>query len=151
MMFSHVVLQVVDLEKSIDFYTQVLGMSLLEVDPGTKRMEGPSVTPWRGQITWVLLGYQNRTEYKPEENSYIALVKDHDRDVNAGDYQTGYEAKVPYITLIVDDLEEKTAELKEMGVEFLVENARPEHSSKIKREDYIKDPEGFIICLEEFK
>lgn len=149
--FDHLAIHVKDLEKSIDFYTNVLGLKLVESEEGKKRIRGQSVTPWRGDQTYVFLACEGTGDkYIPGEGGgYIELIEDHSRENNKG-YEVGEYMKVPHISFVVDDLNEKAKELKKKGAEFLIENAKPTYSKTIKRLDFIKDPEGYRIELMEF-
>ena len=141
MEFDHVAIHVRDLEKSIEFYRDVLGLRLIEAEPGEEVCTGTSIAPWRhgGTISFCYLKGDN-------DRCTVELIHEHGRK----EPYNVRDLKVPHICFRVEDLDRKAEELKRRGVKFLVENAKPKYSETIRRIDYIEDPEGYRIELMEF-
>lgn len=95
--FEHVGLQVKDLEASIQFYTEVLGLEFIEkqdhVDPNLKL---------------AFLGLQDTKE------PIIELISGYNSNLPT-------EGKVHHIAFTVDNIDEEIARLKELQVTFIDE------------------------------
>jgi len=142
MQFDHVALHVRDLQRSLAFYRDLLGLELIDAEPGEKLCTGTSIAPWRhgGKITFCYLKGEG-------DRCAIELIYEHDRT-------TAYslkDMKAEHICFRVRDLDALALKLKRNGVRFLVENARPKYSETIQRIDYIEDPEGYLVELMEFR
>ena len=142
MEFDHVAIHVRDLERSIVFYRDILGLELIEAEPGEELCTGTSIAPWRhrGNITFCYLRGKG-------DRCTIELIYEHERT----EPYNVKDMKVPHICYRVTGLDAMAERLKRHGVTFLVENARPKYSNTIKRIDYIEDPEGYRIELMEFE
>ncbi len=141
MEFDHIALHVRDLQRSVAFYRDLLGLELIEAEPGQKLCTGTSIAPWRhgGKITFCYLK-------GADDRCAIELIFEHDR-------RTPYslqDMKAEHICFRVKDLDALASRLKQNGVRFLVENARPKYSDTIRRIDYVEDPEGYRVELMEF-
>ena len=141
MEFDHVAIHVRDMEKSIEFYRDVLGLTLIEAEPGEEICTGASIAPWRhgGKISFCYLKGEG-------DRCTVELIYEHDRT----EPYNVCDLKVPHICFRVKNLDKKAEELKRRGVRFLVENARPKYSDTIRRIDYIEDSEGYRVELMEF-
>jgi lactoylglutathione lyase len=123
----HTALRVSDLEKSIAFYTDLLGMTLFRRRENEKRAE-----------TVAYVGYGE------EASSHaIELIKHH------ADPQ-GFTHAVAYghIALGVPDIESLSRKLMAAGVSFILppQHNRPGSKNKLA---FIKDPNGYEIELTE--
>jgi len=141
MEFDHVAIHVRDLERSLAFYRDILGLRLIEAEPGEELCTGTSIAPWRngGRITFCYLQGEG-------DRCTVELIYEHDRTepYNVADM------KAPHICFRVTGLDAMAERLKAQGVKFLVENIRPKYSDTIKRIDFIEDPEGYRIELMEW-
>jgi len=89
--FDHVAINVKDLEKSLFFYKDLLGLK----ERG--RVKVPLITPWRGKMICIFLsGEDNKNE--------IEIIYDYDRDKDK-EYVVG--EKIEHICFIFDNLEKK--------------------------------------------
>ncbi|AEN87223.1 MULTISPECIES: VOC family protein [Priestia] len=94
--FEHVGVQVKDIEKSIEFYTQKVGLELIETLPHTD----PS-------LKLAFLGL--------EGNVIVELIQGYNSSLPN-------EGKVHHFALAVDGIEEEFERLKSAGVSFVEEN-----------------------------
>ncbi|MGG1915463.1 VOC family protein [Priestia megaterium] len=94
--FEHVGVQVKDIEKSIEFYTQKVGLELIETLPHTD----PS-------LKLAFLGL--------EGNVILELIQGYNSSLPN-------EGKVHHFALAVDGIEEEFERLKSAGVSFVEEN-----------------------------
>jgi lactoylglutathione lyase len=90
--FGHVCFYVLDLEKSLAFYNEALGLS--EV----RRMDPPD-----GEFTLVFLG-DGKTDFMLE----LTLIHDRKEPYDLGDNET-------HVAFVADDFEKKKKKHKEMG------------------------------------
>ncbi|TDY00997.1 lactoylglutathione lyase [Thiohalophilus thiocyanatoxydans] len=123
MRILHTMLRVGDLQRSIDFYTNVLGMKLL------RQKEYPE-----GEFTLAFVGYQ------PEEDgAVIELTYNWDTDkYNLGD---GYG----HIALEVDDVYQATDEIRQRGGNILRDAGPMNAGTTIIA--FVEDPDGYPIEL----
>lgn len=120
----HTMVRVKDLDKSLDFYTRLLGMKLL------RKMDFPD-----GKFTLAFVGYG------PEEtHSVIELTYNYDQDVpyNLGD---GYG----HIALGVRDIHGICAALEEAGAKIPRKPGPMKHGTT--EIAFIEDPDGYKIEL----
>jgi len=116
--------RVVDLEQSINFYTQVLGMQLL------RRKDFPE-----GKFTLAFLGYG------PEDsNSVIELTYNWDRE-DMYDIGNAYG----HIAIETDDLYEACTEIRNNGGQIVREPGPMKGGTT--HIAFCKDPDGYMIEL----
>lgn len=123
MRILHTMLRVGDLEKSIAFYTEVLGMTLL------RRKDYPE-----GSFTLAFVGYGNEAE-----NSVLELT--HNWDTPSYDLGTGYG----HIAIEVNDVYKACEQIKAAGGKVVREAGPMMHGSSILA--FVEDPDGYKIEL----
>lgn len=123
MRILHTMLRVGDLERSIAFYTDILGMRLL------RRKDFPS-----GRFTLAFLSYG-------PEDEQAALELTHNWDTNSYEVGTGYG----HIAIAVDDVYKMCDQIKEAGGEVTREAGPMKHGSTVLA--FCKDPDGYLIEL----
>ena len=123
MRILHTMLRVGNLDRSIDFYTQVLGMQLL------RRKDYPD-----GKFTLAFVGYGDEAD-----NTVIELT--HNWDTGSYDLGEGYG----HIAIEVEDVYEAVAELRNRGGKVIRE-AGPMHAGTTIIA-FIEDPDGYPIEL----
>jgi len=125
----HTCLRVKDLDRSVDFYTGLLGMDLM------RRRESPE----RGE-TVAYVGYGDE-----ESNHALELVQEHEPPV---EYAHGN--CYGHVALMVPDVGDMADKLKGAGVEFVLEPhfVREGNPNRIA---FFKDPDGYEIELTERK
>ena len=123
MRMLHTMLRVGDLEKSLRFYCDVLGMRLL------RRKDYPS-----GRFTLAFVGYGDE-----ETNTVIELT--HNWDTDHYDLGTGYG----HVALGVEDIYDACQRLRDKGAKIVREPGPMKHGgSEIA---FIEDPDGYKIEL----
>jgi len=123
MRLLHTMLRVGNLQRSIDFYTNVLGMKLL------RRKDYPD-----GRFTLAFVGYGDESE-----NTVIELTYNWDTD--RYDLGSGYG----HIAIEVDDVYEAVEELRGRGGK-IIRNAGPMNAGTTIIA-FIEDPDGYPIEL----
>ena len=123
MRILHTMLRVGDLNRSIDFYTQVLGMTLL------RRKDYPE-----GRFTLAFVGYGDESEQAAIELTY-------NWDTDAYELGTGYG----HIALEVDDVYQACTQIKERGGKILREAGPMNAGTTIIA--FVADPDGYPIEL----
>lgn len=123
MRLLHTMLRVGDLERSIAFYTEVLGMTLL------RRKDYPE-----GKFTLAFVGYQPESE-----GAVIELT--HNWETSSYDLGNGYG----HIALEVDDAYEACEKIKQRGGNVVREAGPMKHSTTVIA--FIEDPDGYKIEL----
>lgn len=123
MRLLHTMLRVGDLDKSLEFYTEVLGMQLL------RRKDYPE-----GKFTLAFVGYGNE-----EENSVIELT--HNWDTSSYDLGNGYG----HIALEVPDVYQACETIRARGGKITREPGPMMHGSSILA--FVEDPDGYKIEL----
>lgn len=123
MRILHTMLRVGNLEKSIQFYTEVLGMKLL------RRKDYPE-----GEFTLAFVGYGDEADEAVIEMTYNWGVDSYD----LGD---GYG----HIALEVDDVYQATEAIKERGGK-VVRDAGPMNAGTTIIA-FVEDPDGYAIEL----
>jgi len=123
MKILHTMLRVGDLDRSIDFYTHVLGMQLI------RRKDYPD-----GEFTLAFVGYGSE-----QENAVLELT------YNWG--QNGYEMGTAYghIAIEVDDVYKATEKAQAMGAKVLREAGPMNAGTTIL--SFLEDPDGYQIEL----
>jgi lactoylglutathione lyase len=114
-------LRVGDLDRSIEFYTRVLGMKLL------RRNDYPD-----GRFTLAFVGYG------PESEGAV-LELTHNWDTNAYDLGNGFG----HVALEVDDAHGACAEVKARGGRVTREAGPMKHGSTVIA--FVEDPDGYKI------
>ena len=123
MRLLHTMLRVGDLDKSIAFYTEVLGMTLL------RRKDYPD-----GRFTLAFVGYGNEAE-----NSVLELT--HNWDTPSYDLGNGYG----HIAIEVNDVYKACDQSKSSGGKVVREAGPMMHGASILA--FVEDPEGYKIEL----
>lgn len=123
MRLLHTMLRVGNLERSIAFYTEVLGMTLL------RRKDYPE-----GKFTLAFLGYQPESE-----GAVIELT--HNWETSEYDLGNGYG----HIALEVEDAYEACEKIKQKGGKVVREAGPMKHSTTVIA--FIEDPDGYKIEL----
>ena len=123
MRLLHTMLRVGNLDRSIDFYTQVLGMQLL------RRKDYPD-----GKFTLAFVGYGDEAD-----NTVIELT--HNWDTGSYDLGEGYG----HIAIEVEDVYEAVAELRNRGGKVIREAGPMNAGTTIIA--FIEDPDGYPIEL----
>ncbi len=123
MRLLHTMLRVGDLEKSLAFYTEVLGMTLL------RRKDYPE-----GKFTLAFVGYGNEAEH-----TVIELT--HNWDTDHYELGTGYG----HIALEVADVYKACEDIRARGGKIVREPGPMMHGSSILA--FVEDPDGYRIEL----
>ncbi|MDX1803338.1 MAG: lactoylglutathione lyase [Alcanivorax sp.] len=123
MRILHTMLRVGDLDKSIAFYTEVLGMQLL------RRKDYPE-----GRFTLAFVGYQ------PESQGPV-LELTHNWDQSRYDLGDGYG----HVALAVDDVYAACERIREKGGRVTREPGPMKHGTTILA--FVEDPDGYKIEL----
>ncbi|MFP4640281.1 MAG: lactoylglutathione lyase [Guyparkeria sp.] len=123
MRILHTMIRVSDLEKSLDFYTNVLGMKLL------RQQDYPA-----GEFTLAFVGYGEESETAVLELTY-----------NWGDHQYDLGDGYGHIAIEVDDVYEAAERIREKGGKILREPGPMNAGSTIIA--FVADPDGYAIEL----
>lgn len=123
MRILHVMIRVADLERSITFYTDVLGMRLL------RKNDYPD-----GKFTLAFLGYGDETE-----NAILELTYNWDTN----EYEMGNA--FGHIAIGVDDVYETCRKIKAKGGNVVREAGPMKHGSTVLA--FVEDPDGYKIEL----
>ena len=123
MRMLHTMLRVGDLEKSVAFYTDVLGMQLL------RRKDYPS-----GRFTLAFLGYG-------DEKEHTVLELTHNWDTEHYDLGNGYG----HIALGVQDIQATCAGIADRGGRLVREPGPVKHGSTVIA--FLEDPDGYKVEL----
>ena len=125
MRILHTMLRVGDLDKSIDFYVNRLGMSLI------RRKDYP-----HGEFTLAFVGYGSE-----KDNTVIELT--HNWSKNSEDYEIG--DKYGHIAIGVKDIHRTCQNLEDYGCKVTTKPKRMKNSSTLLA--FIEDPDGYKIEL----
>ncbi len=123
MRILHTMLRVGDLEKSIAFYTEVLGMTLL------RRKDYPD-----GRFTNAFVGYGNEAEHAVLELTW-------NWDTSSYDLGSGYG----HIAIEVLDVYRACEQIRAAGGKVVREAGPMKHGSRILA--FVEDPDGYRIEL----
>tara|TARA_Y100000589_G_scaffold155984_1_gene148530 strand:- start:712 stop:1113 length:402 start_codon:yes stop_codon:yes gene_type:complete len=123
MRMLHTMIRVGDLEKSVAFYTDVLGMQLL------RRKDYAS-----GRFTLAFLGYGN-------EKEHTVLELTHNWDTEHYDLGNGYG----HIALGVQDIQATCAGIADRGGRLVREPGPMKHGSTVIA--FLEDPDGYKVEL----
>ena len=121
MRILHTMLRVGDLKRSIDFYTNVLGMQVL------RQSDYPE-----GRFTLAFVGYG-------AEDKEAVLELTHNWDTAKYDLGTGYG----HVALEVDDAYKACEEVKKRGGKVTREAGPMKHGSTVIA--FVEDPDGYKI------
>lgn len=127
MRILHTMIRVGDLERSIAFYTEVLGMRLL------RRKDYPG-----GKFTLAFLGYGAE-----EDSTVIELT--HNWDTDSYDLGDGFG----HIALSTDDAAATCAQIRAAGGNVVREAGPMKHGTTVIA--FVEDPDGYRIELIEKK
>ena len=116
-------LRVTDLEKSIKFYTEILGMKLL------RHKDYPE-----GKFTLAFLGYG-------DESSNTAIELTHNWETDSYDLGNGFG----HIAIEVEDVYKACDKIKAQGGKVVREAGPMKHGSSILA--FVDDPDGYKIEL----
>ena len=119
----HTMLRVGDLERSLAFYTDVLGMRLL------RRQDYPD-----GQFTLAFVGYQSE-----DEGAVIELT----HNWGVGHYEAGNA--FGHIALEVEDARAACEDIRARGGKVVREAGPMKHGSTVIA--FVEDPDGYKIEL----
>lgn len=123
MRILHTMLRVGDLDRSLRFYTEVLGMKLLRRTDYSE-----------GKFTLAFVGYQNEADGAVLELTF-------NWGVDKYDIGTGYG----HVALEVDDAYAACAEIKRRGGTVTREAGPMKHGSTVIA--FVQDPDGYKIEL----
>ena len=123
MRILHTMLRVGDLDKSLAFYTEVLGMRQL------RRTDYPE-----GKFTLAFVGFQ-------DERDAAVLELTHNWGVEKYELGSGYG----HVALEVDDAAAACAEIKRRGGKVTREAGPMKHGSTVIA--FVEDPDGYKIEL----
>ena len=123
MRILHTMLRVTDLDKSIDFYTRILGMTLL------RKHDYPE-----GKFTLAFVGYG-----REEENSVLELT--YNWGVEEYELGTGFG----HIAIGVNDIFKACEDIKKSGGNVIREPGPMKHGTTIIA--FVTDPDGYKIEL----
>lgn len=123
MRLLHTMLRVGDLDRSLAFYTEVLGMRLL------RRNEYPD-----GRFTLAFVGYQDE-----DEGAVIELT--HNWDTSSYDLGDGYG----HIALEVEDAYAACDNIRQKGGKVVREAGPMKHGTTVIA--FVEDPDGYKIEL----
>lgn len=121
MRLLHTMIRVGDLEKSIAFYTEVLGMRLL------RRKDYPG-----GRFTLAFVGYGDEAEHS-------AIELTHNWDTTAYDLGNGFG----HLAVEVEDAYRACEEVRNKGGKVTREAGPMQHGSTVIA--FVQDPDGYQI------
>ena len=123
MRLLHVMLRVGNLDRSIAFYTELFGMTLL------RRKDYPG-----GRFTLAFLGYG-------EESDTTVLELTHNWDTDSYELGQGFG----HIAIAVDDVYEACDKLKAQGGNVVREAGPMQHGTTVIA--FVEDPDGYKVEL----
>jgi lactoylglutathione lyase len=121
MRLLHTMIRVGDLQRSVDFYTQVLGMRLL------RKSDYPS-----GRFTNAFVGYE-------DESRAAVLELTHNWDTRSYDMGSGFG----HVAVEVDDAYKACDEVKKRGGKVTREPGPMKHGTTVIA--FVEDPDGYKI------
>jgi lactoylglutathione lyase len=121
MRILHTMLRVGDLEKSLAFYTEVLGMRLL------RKRDYPE-----GRFSLAFIGYG-------DEDSTAVLELTHNWDTKSYEIGTGYG----HVAIAVEDAYKTCADVKARGGKVTREAGPMKHGTTVIA--FVEDPDGYKI------
>ena len=123
MRILHTMIRSGNLERSIAFYTEIMGMKLL------RQKDYP-----KGEFTNAFLGYGDESEQAALELTYNWGVESYDMGTGFG-----------HIALEVDDIYEATAQIKAKGGKIIRDAGPMNAGTRIIA--FVEDPDGYQIEL----
>mgnify|MGYP001825945231 CR=1 FL=1 len=123
MRMLHTMLRVGDLDRSIDFYTNVLGMQLL------RRKDYPE-----GKFTLAFVGYG-------DESAHTVIELTHNWDTDSYDLGNGFG----HIALAVDNAAAACDAIRDRGGNVVREAGPMKHGTTVIA--FVEDPDGYKIEL----
>jgi lactoylglutathione lyase len=123
MRLLHTMLRVGDLDRSLKFYCDVLGMKLL------RKKDYPG-----GEFTLAFVGYGDEADHTVLELTYNWGVESYDLGTAYG-----------HIALGVDDIYQTCEQIKAMGGEVVREPGPMKHGSTVIA--FVQDPDGYKVEL----
>lgn len=123
MRLLHTMIRVGDLDRSIDFYTRILGMRLL------RRKDYPE-----GRFTLAFVGYG-------EESDTAVIELTHNWDTASYDPGQGFG----HVAIGVDDIDAVCQRIREAGGIISREPGPMKHGTTVIA--FVKDPDGYAIEL----
>jgi lactoylglutathione lyase len=123
MRLLHTMLRVVNLDESINFYTEILGMQLL------RKKDYPE-----GKFTLAFLGYGDEAQHTAIELTHNWETKEYDMGSAFG-----------HLAVEVDDVYLACKQIKLMGGEVVRPAGPMKHSTTVLA--FVKDPDGYMIEL----
>lgn len=123
MRLLHTMIRVGDLDKSVDFYTRIMGMKLL------RQRDYPE-----GRFTLAFVGYG-------DEKDHTAIELTHNWDTS--DYELG--SGFGHLAIAVDDIVKICNDINTAGGVITRQPGPMKHSDTILA--FIKDPDGYAIEL----
>lgn len=127
MQFLHTMIRVGDLQRSIDFYTEILGMKLL------RQKDYPG-----GRFTNAFVGYGDENE-----NTVVELT--HNWDTDSYDLGSGFG----HLAFGVEDIYATCDAMREKGINITREPGPMKHGTTVIA--FVEDPDGYKIELIEKK
>ena len=121
MRMLHTMIRVGDLQRSLDFYTQVLGMKFL------RKSDYPE-----GRFTNAFVGYD-------DESKTAVLELTHNWDTKSYDLGNGYG----HVALEVEDAYKTCEEVKKRGGKVTREPGPMQHGTTVIA--FVEDPDGYKI------
>ncbi len=123
MRMLHTMIRVGDLQRSIDFYTQVLGMKLL------RQQEYPD-----GRFTLAFVGYG-------DENDNTVIELTHNWDTDSYEMGNGFG----HLAIEVEDVYQATEQIRQRGGK-IIRDAGPMNAGTTIIA-FVEDPDGYAIEL----
>lgn len=127
MQFLHTMIRVGDLQRSIDFYTEILGMKLL------RQKDYPG-----GRFTNAFVGYGDENE-----NTVVELT--HNWDTDSYDLGSGFG----HLAFGVEDIYATCDAMRVKGINITREPGPMKHGTTVIA--FVEDPDGYKIELIEKK
>lgn len=123
MRLLHTMLRVGDLERSLKFYTGILGMQLL------RRQDYPD-----GQFTLAFVGYGSEADSSVLELTFNWGVAEYDKGTGFG-----------HVALEVDDIYAAVAQIRAAGGNVVREAGPMQHGTTVIA--FVEDPDGYRVEL----
>ncbi|XP_071159924.1 lactoylglutathione lyase-like [Mytilus edulis] len=140
--FQQTMMRIKDPKKSLEFYTNVMGMRLL------KKMDFPAMT-----FSLYFMGYdqpeniptdeKERTRYCFSQKATLELTHNWGTEKDDSQYHNGNSDPrgFGHIGMVVPDVDKACERFEKLGVEFV----KKPNDGKMKGLAFIKDPDGYCI------